>query len=57
MYYEKGIMRGKGLGLYLVKTLVDRFHGNVSVEDRVQGDRSMGSKFVVVLPAMIIDAF
>jgi PAS domain S-box-containing protein len=52
MYYESGIMRGKGLGLYLVKTLVECFHGNVSVEDRVQGDRSKGSRFVVMLPAI-----
>jgi signal transduction histidine kinase len=52
MYYEGGIMRGKGLGLYLVKTLVECFHGNVSVEDRIQGDRSKGSRFLVTLPAV-----
>lgn len=52
MYYEGGIMRGKGLGLYLVKSLVECFHGNVFVEDRVQGDRSKGSRFVVMLPAI-----
>ena len=51
MYYEGGIMRGKGLGLYLVKTLVECFHGNVFLEDRVQGDRNKGSRFVVMLPA------
>ena len=51
MYYEGGIMRGKGLGLYLVKILVECFHGNVFVEDRVQGDSSKGSRFVVMLPA------
>ncbi len=50
MFYEGGIMRGKGLGLYLVKILVECFHGNVFVEDRVQGDRSKGSRFVVLLP-------
>lgn len=52
MYYEGGIMRGKGLGLYLVKALVECFHGNVFVEDRVKGDRSKGSRFVVMLPAI-----
>ncbi len=41
---------GKGLGLYLVKTLVDDFHGKVWVEDRVQGDYTKGSRFVVMLP-------
>lgn len=43
--------RGNGLGLYLVKTLLDEYAGEVWVEDRVPGDRSQGSRFVVVLPA------
>ncbi len=43
---------GKGLGLYLVKTLVDDFHGQVWVEDRIAGDRTQGSRFVVTLPAV-----
>lgn len=51
MHYEGGIMKGKGLGLYLVKMLVECYHGNVSVEDRVRGDRSKGSRFIVTLPA------
>lgn len=44
--------KGLGLGLYLVKTLVDSYHGKVWVEDRIQGDRTKGSLFVVLLPAM-----
>ncbi len=44
--------RGKGLGLYLVKTLVDDFHGKAWVEDRVPGDLSKGSRFIVMLPAI-----
>ena len=43
---------GKGLGLYLVKTLVNDFHGNVWVEDRVAGDYTKGSRFVVMIPAL-----
>ncbi|BAI61358.1 putative histidine kinase [Methanocella paludicola SANAE] len=43
---------GKGLGLYLVKTLLDDFHGKVWAEDRVQGDYTRGSRFVVTLPAV-----
>ncbi len=41
---------GRGLGLYLVKSLVESYHGTVRVEDRVQGDYSKGSRFAVELP-------
>ena len=44
--------RGLGLGLYLVKSFVDSFHGKVRVEDRVTGDYTKGSRFVVLLPAI-----
>ncbi|OPY28621.1 MAG: sensory histidine kinase AtoS [Methanocella sp. PtaU1.Bin125] len=44
-------LTGKGLGLYLVKTLVEDFHGRVWVEDRVPGDYRKGARFVVLLPA------
>ncbi|AFD00325.1 putative PAS sensor signal transduction histidine kinase [Methanocella conradii HZ254] len=43
--------KGSGIGLYLVKTLVNSYHGRVWAEDRVYGDRSKGSRFVVMLPA------
>ncbi len=51
--FERGATKtaGKGLGLYLVKTLAERFNGKVWVEDRVPGDRRQGSRFVVLLPA------
>jgi len=45
--------RGKGLGLYLVKKLVDDYHGAVWVEDRVPGDYAKGAKFVVMLPVAV----
>ncbi len=44
--------RGMGLGLYLVRSLVDSYNGRVWAEDRVQGDYSKGSRFVVMLPEM-----
>ncbi len=43
--------KGMGLGLYLVKSLVESYHGRVWVEDRVKGDYSKGAQFVVMLPA------
>ncbi len=42
---------GKGLGLYIVRTLVERLGGSVTVEDRVPGDYTKGSKFIVKLLA------
>jgi PAS domain S-box-containing protein len=48
---EHAKLTGKGLGLYLVKTLVDDYGGRVWVEDRVPGDYTKGSRFVVMLPA------
>jgi signal transduction histidine kinase len=44
--------KGMGLGLYLVKSLVDSYGGMVRVEDRVFGDHTKGSRFVVILPAV-----
>jgi PAS domain S-box-containing protein len=44
--------RGSGIGLYLVKTLVENFNGMVWVEDRIVKDRSKGSKFIVMLPVL-----
>jgi signal transduction histidine kinase len=42
----------RGFGIYLVRTLVDYYHGKVWVEDRVPGDHTKGARFVVMLPAV-----
>jgi signal transduction histidine kinase len=42
--------RGKGLGLYLVRKLIEGYGGHVWVEDRVPGDYRQGSRFVIALP-------
>ncbi len=51
--FSGGLRRtmGSGLGLYLVKSLVESYGGQVRVEDRVPGDHAQGSRFVVMLPA------
>jgi len=42
---------GHGLGLYLVKAIVEDFGGRLRAVDRVPGDYTKGAKFVVLLPA------
>jgi PAS domain S-box-containing protein len=43
--------RGSGLGLYLVRTLVEHYKGRIAVEDRVPGDYRQGVRFVVSIPS------
>lgn len=40
---------GKGLGLYIVKELVQRYGGDVRVEDRVPGESGEGARFIIWL--------
>lgn len=40
---------GKGLGLYIVKTLLERYGGTISVSDRVEEDHSQGAVFRMTL--------
>jgi PAS domain S-box-containing protein len=45
---EKG--SGKGLGLFIAKTLIERYGGKIWVEDRIKGDSGSGAAFVFTLP-------
>jgi signal transduction histidine kinase/DNA-binding NarL/FixJ family response regulator len=53
MRFQRGSTKahGKGLGLYLIKKLVEGYHGVVWVEDRIPGVYNKGAKFMVMLPA------
>jgi PAS domain S-box-containing protein len=44
-------VRGKGFGLCLIKMLVDDYDGIFYVVNRVQGDYTKGSRFVVMIPS------
>jgi signal transduction histidine kinase len=47
-----GNTKGSGLGLFIVKMLVEMYHGHVWIEDASNGnDGHKGCKFVVMLPA------
>jgi PAS domain S-box-containing protein len=42
--------QGSGLGLTIAKYIVESYGGNIRVEDRIEGDRTQGSNFIVLLP-------
>ena len=49
--FQRGTTKahGKGLGLFIVKSLVEQVGGDVVIKDRVPGDYASGAKFTVSL--------
>ncbi len=45
-----GTTKGAGVGLSIVRVIVDKYGGRIHAEDRVKGDPSKGTIFVVDLP-------
>jgi len=43
-------IRGLGLGLSLVKKIIESYNGQIWVENRVKGDYRKGSNFIVLIP-------
>ncbi|KKK40438.1 MAG: Signal transduction histidine kinase, partial [Candidatus Lokiarchaeum sp. GC14_75] len=48
MESKKG--KGMGFGLSLVKKILEFYNGKIWVEDRIKGDNSQGSNFVLIIP-------
>ncbi len=50
--YPNGMegVRGSGIGLTLVQRILQRYGGQIWVEDRVTGDHSQGANFVLLIP-------
>ena len=42
--------KGRGLGLYLARSIIELYGGRIWVEDRVKGDYQCGAKFYVLIP-------
>ncbi|MFW9856996.1 MAG: ATP-binding protein, partial [Candidatus Thorarchaeota archaeon] len=42
--------KGSGLGLYLVRRILETHGGSIRVEDRISGDYTQGARFILELP-------
>ena len=49
-YSKNKTAHGMGLGLSLVKKIMENYNGEIWVEDRINGDYSKGSNFVLLIP-------
>ncbi|MFX1256916.1 MAG: PAS domain S-box protein [Promethearchaeota archaeon] len=49
-YTEDKSFSGMGLGLSLVKRIIDNLNGKIWVEDKIEGDHTKGSNFIILIP-------
>ena len=50
---RKEKLHGMGLGLLLVKRVLTLYNGDIWVEDKVKGDPSQGSNFIILIPEVV----
>jgi len=41
---------GMGLGLSLVNKIIEKYNGQIWVEDKIKGDFVKGSNFIIIIP-------
>ena len=44
---------GIGLGLLLISNILESYNGEIRVEDRIEGDYSKGSNFIMLIPETV----
>ena len=49
-HYQNKLSKGMGIGLSLVAKLIELCGGKVSIEDRIKGDYTQGSNFILWIP-------
>jgi signal transduction histidine kinase len=49
-HYQNKLSKGMGIGLSLVAKLIELCGGKVSIEDRIKGDHTQGSNFILWIP-------
>jgi PAS domain S-box-containing protein len=52
-YNAKEFVSGLGLGLTLVKKILNLYKGEIWVQDKIEGDYTQGSNFVILIPEVM----